>query len=216
MSATGRGEEQRSSYAIIRSSSVLCDEIDEDTSTPDRIKYLLANGEAAVARKDALIEAIGEETYKAEFDEARKHLSFKGHFKKKRIAGLVDAMVETSEKNKVENARQKTTGMTVTAGNLDDDVIQWKWIYKKEHTEFLKAELRARGYADWKYPADHKKKDQEKTFSDLKNALKAMEKNRVQDETPDDKVKMDAAELGFYSHENNPLEFVKAPPKQKK
>ena len=43
-----------------------------------------------------------------------------------------------------------------------------------------------------------------------------MEKNRVQEETPGDKVKMDAAELGFYSHENKPLEFVKAPPKQKK
>jgi hypothetical protein len=46
---TGRKEEQRSAYAIIRSSNLLLKEITRDTHAPNKINALLQSGEEAVA-----------------------------------------------------------------------------------------------------------------------------------------------------------------------
>ena len=91
--------------------------------------------------------------------------------------------------------RQKTTGATFTADNLD--VFQWKWLVKGEHAVLLEAELKHRGFTDWNYAVGHKKAGKKKTWTDLKNELKAMEKQRVQLEFPDDVDKLFGAELGF-------------------
>ena len=61
VAATGGGEAQCSCYAIIRSFNVHCTEIEAATSVPERIKFLIANGEAAVARKQELIQKISED-----------------------------------------------------------------------------------------------------------------------------------------------------------
>ena len=155
VSKTGRKEEQRSSYAIVRSHNVHCDDIDGDTTTPDRITQLMINGDIAVAKKQALIDSIGEDAYKTEFEESRKYLQG-GHYRHRQIQGIIDDIMEKADKNKVSNARQKVTGVHLTAENLE--VIKYSWLKKKEHTVFLKAELTARGFTGWKHPQDHEKK----------------------------------------------------------
>ena len=215
VSKTGRREEQRSSYAIVRSHNVLCEDINDDTKIADRINQLMNNGDTAVAKKEALIESIGEEAYKAEFDEAEKLLQG-GHYRNERIQGIIDDIMDSADRNKADNVRQKTTGVDLTAENLN--VIQYTWLLKKEHTDFLKAELKARGFVAWKHPKNHPKKTKkgkDLTFMELRNELKALEKNRVQEETPDDVNLVKGAEKGFFQHEKNELDFVKAVSKEK-
>ena len=197
VSSTNREEEQRSAYAIIRSCNVHCDEIHDKTSTPDRIKHLIANVETAVARKDALIARIGEDDYNAAFEQAKKHLSFKGHFKKQRIGGVIDGITATAEQNKASNVRQKTSGVQDTLETKG--LIAYSKVTKTLYWEDLKVELTHRGFNEWNYPADHATKaNQPLMFTDMRKALKEMEIQRIKQMEPvdDDAVKL--AEKGFH------------------
>ena len=81
---------------------MLCDEIDGDTKDSDRIAILMKNVEAAVARKDAVIDSVGEVAYNKAFEAVKKHLH-EDHFRKERIAGVIDSVIATADKNKVPN-----------------------------------------------------------------------------------------------------------------
>ena len=150
--------------------------------------------EAAVARKEALIKSIGKETFDKEHKEAKALLSTE-HQRKERVAGVIESVMETAEKNKAPNVRQKTTGVTFTPAN--HDVFQHRHLLKDAHAALLEEELKHRGFTDWNYSGDHAKAGKKKTWTELKNELKAMEKHRVQEEFPGDAIKADGAEVGF-------------------
>ena len=205
VSKTGRGEEQRSAYAIIRSFNVHCDEIDDKTKDSEKITILMNNVDAAVARKEAVIECIGEDAYNKAFEATKKHLH-EEHFRKERLAGVIDSVIATADKNKPSNVRQKATGVTFTATNLD--VFRYSWLVKADHMELLEAELKHRGFKDWIYPSDHAKAGKKLLWTDMKHELKSMEKKRVQEEFPGDVNKLAASEMGFHP-QCEELEFLR-------
>ena len=155
---TGRMEEQRSSYSIIRSFNVLCTEINDKTKVADRIDYLLANGDLHLERKDALIDEIGEDEYNDAVEEVKHLISYKGHFKRERVQGQIDAVTETAEQNKTTNTRQKNTDVDLTMVALE--LTEYRKLKKDDHTKDLIVELkhRGKGDSDLVYPPDHEKK----------------------------------------------------------
>ena len=194
VSKTGRQDAQRSTYAIIRSANVHCDDIDKETGAKERISHLIDNVEAAVARKQAMIKSIGEDVYAKEHKEAKALLTTE-HQRKERIAGVIDSVMETAEKNKASNVRQKATGVTFTPANFG--VFEYKHLVKASHAALVEEELRYRGFTDWNYGDDHAKAGKKLLWTDLKNELKAMEKQWVQQQFPGDSLKAAGAEAGF-------------------
>ena len=198
VASTNREEQQRSAYAIIRSCNVHCEEITDNTSAPDRVKYLIANVESAVARKDALIDqvnGIGEELYNAAFELAKEKLTL-GHFKEERIGGVIDGITATAEQNKASNVRQKTSGVQLTLESMG--LIAYSKVRKGPHLDALKAELTHRQFDGWLHSEEHETKpNQPLTFTELKNALKAMELKRIELEFPKDELAKQMAEKGF-------------------
>ena len=189
VAVTGRQEEQRSSYCIVRSSHVLGIEaeagIDPNTdsnkvATPEKIKILMGRAERIVERQDALKEEIGEEQYKAEFNECGAMLHGANHFRYVRNQGVIDEIAATAEVNKVSNVRQQQTGVHATAAGLG--LVGYSKLKKKEHEKDLKVELAARGITDLNYPMDYPKATKAgkpMTFTDLKKMLKEHEVGRV-------------------------------------
>ena len=84
---TDRLEEQRSAHGIIRSFNVHSKEINDKPKVRDRIDHLIANGDAFVARKEALTELIGEDECTFAVEELKHLLGCKGHHSRKRVQG---------------------------------------------------------------------------------------------------------------------------------
>ena len=178
---TGRREEQRSAHAIIRSFDVHCEDVSKDTSVVDRIGALISNVDGSVERKAKMISRLGEAAYKQSFEEARKHLH-KEHFRHERVGRLIDEVTESAESNKVDNVRQRETGILPTAAAAG--LISYSTIKKNMgHEPCLKEELSFRGFTAWLHSIDHedeKKRGKTLTFTELKNALKRLEHDRVE------------------------------------
>ena len=165
VSVTGRQEEQRSNYCIVRSAHILHleDELQQDdtdtpgTNTPEddpkklcaptKAKLLLKRVDDAMAKKAALVAKIGEEQFNAELKEVKDLIHGKGHFKSQRVEGVLEDMLAAAENNKAENVRQKQTGVDVTAGALGR--VPYNKLKGKDHKDDLNEELTARGFTDW-------------------------------------------------------------------
>lgn len=106
VASTGRKEEQRSAYAIIRSFDVLCKEINRDTPVVDCVEALIMNGEAAVERDEMVRQRLGEDQHNEAWQEASRHL-YGEHFKCERVQGQIDSVLETAEANRPTNVRQR-------------------------------------------------------------------------------------------------------------
>ena len=136
---------------------------------------------AFVARKEALTELIGEDECVFAVEEVKHLLGYKGHYSRKRVQAQIDAVMEVAEQNKVDNVRQKTTGVDLTMMALE--LVEFSKLKKDHHTEDLKTELQHRGCNDLTYSQEHpqeKKRGKPLNFTDLKNKLKVLEKERVQ------------------------------------
>ncbi len=192
VAVTGRQEEQRSNYCIVRSFHVLGieaeaeAEADEDAdtnttnkvATPEKIKILMARAERAEERLENIILEIGEDKYDEEFKECGAMLKGGGHFRYVRNQGVIDEIAAAAEVNKVSNVRQQQTGVHVTAEGLG--LISYSKLRMKDHKEDIKIELAARGFTDFNYPATHEKKaGKPMNFTDLKKMLMSMELLRV-------------------------------------
>ena len=192
VSVTGRREEQRSNYSIIRSAHILGLEAEHGeiiTASEDfeesgkklkastKVELLMKRIDAAMAKKAALVDKIGEEQFNAEFQEVKALIHGKGHFKQQRVDGVIEDMLAAAGNNKAENVRQRQTGVELTAGALGR--IPYKSLKKGDHLDALRLELTARGVTDWKYPVDHPKAGKLMNWTDLKAKLIEMEKNRV-------------------------------------
>ena len=183
VASTGRREIQRSAYAIIRSFMVLCDDINSKTKVADGIKSLIDNADAHIAKKNKLKEAMGEDAFNAAVNDAKKYISVEGHYKKERVDGVVDELVEAAEKNKVDNVRQRAEGVHSTA--VAEGLILFSKLRKDLHLDDLVTELKHRGFVEWVHPIDHEKKaGVALTFTELKKKLGAMEEARVIEESP--------------------------------
>ena len=77
----------------------------------------------------------------------------KGHFKQQRLDGVIEQMLASAENNKAQNARQKQSGVDLTAGALGR--VPYNKLRKGAHGHDLKVELTFRGFTDWKYPIDY-------------------------------------------------------------
>ena len=189
MAKTGRLEEQRSSYSIIRSFNVHCIGINDKTKVADRIDLLLANGDLHLQRKDALIDEIGEDECYEAVEEVKNLLGYKGHFKRERVQGQIDAVTETAEQNKTTDARQSAAGVDLTMVALE--LTEHRKLKKDDHTKDLTVELkhRGKGDSDLVCPPDHEKKaNKPLNFTDLKKPLIAVEMERVQSAGGDSKA----------------------------
>ena len=193
VSSTGRGEIQRTALTIIRGCIVLCDEINDDTKLPDRISHLLANGEEFIDKTLALQEKVGIEVYNAAHARAKQHLSHGGHYKHTREERVVDTIKGSAEANKPDNARQKTTGVESTADARG--MKKYSKVTKSSHEIDLKIELEHRGFTGWEHPQDHPviaKRGKKLLWSELKDALKALEVKRIQSDGGDDEAVKEA------------------------
>ena len=135
--------------------------------------------------------------YNALFQEAKQHLSYHGHFRKQRIAGVIDGITTTAEQNKASNVRQKTSGVQHTLETKG--LIAYSKVTKTLYWADLKAELTHRGFNGWNYPADHETKaNKPLNFMDMRKALKEMEIQRMEQMEPVDSEAVKLAEKGFH------------------
>jgi hypothetical protein len=195
VSATNRGEESRTVLAMIRSARVHAVGIDRDTTMEEKIKALFGAAQLAVDRQEELRETMGDQ-YKQAIDFAKAELK-SNHSKVERKEKLiVDALSKADKNKKTDNVRQRATGLTMTVKTMG--LLAYSKLKKDDHGGDLKTELQHRGFDGWSYPATHEKKaNKPLTFTDLKNALKGLEKTRVQNECGGDASALANSEKGF-------------------
>ena len=202
--STGRHEEQRSAYGIIRSVNVLLEDIDRETSVPKRINALLKGAQAAVDRKKALVDRLGIQDYNQAFLEVKNKIH-SHHYKHERIQGILIEAAEAVNINKATNVRQQATGVTETIDNVmrKYELEKYSSVSKAAGFQnFLLHELKSRDYNDFLKPqattaTGRLKKREVKGFKDLMSALKQLEATRVAQEYPDDNQRAEASKKGF-------------------
>lgn len=158
----------------------MCAHVDNDTSNKDKILALFKSSNQVVERQEFLSVTMGNDECKERLV-AVKHEPKDGHFKGEWKSAIIAVAISKADKNKkTDNKKQAATGVTMTLTTLG--LIAHSDLCVKDHTADLINELASRDHRDINYSVDHsnpKKRNKQKTFTDLRNELKRLEMHRV-------------------------------------
>ena len=152
MSATSRGESQRSCLAINRSANVLDCGYERKADPKKQAGDLLGAVDEHVEKQEILEAELGEVEYK---DTIRRIVAdlIEGH-QYERLEEQIDNMRIKGNQNKKQNSRQKKTGVTTTV--TADGMIPYSDLTMPlRNYDALKEELTHRGFTDFTHPMDH-------------------------------------------------------------
>jgi hypothetical protein len=180
VSTTDRSEMLRSAYAVCRAARLHCIDDLRCLSSTNRIEALLSSAIHHCEDHEAL-KALDEE-YDARIEDIAD-LMRENHFRHERVENEKQEALNKANKNKVENAMQKRTGVEQTAAVAG--IVRYGNL-RVHHLDAIKVELLARGCTEEEVSAM-------KNLTAFKNKLKEMELARVIDNGGDALQKQQAA-----------------------
>ena len=141
VASTGRAEESRSSYAIVKSATDSIGKIREMKRGDKAAKWIKQAEDHVVALNQ--LRAADSVAYDTSLQNIKQALKPKGHFKKTRVATSNAKLKRKAETNKKQNKLQKMVGVDVTYGVLG--LVPYGKLKKDLHLKHVRTELSFRG-----------------------------------------------------------------------